>query len=70
MLGMWITQRCQDELSLLYDLEIACNLIIWASNLVNATLQVNNKHTCDHFIEASIKTITYLNGLHGGWMGP
>ena len=48
----------------------ARNLINWASNLANARLRVDNKDTCDHLVDASIKTIKYLNGPHGGCMGP
>jgi hypothetical protein len=48
----------------------ACNLIIWASNLANVRLRVDNKHTYDHIVDASIKTIKYLNGPYGGWIGP
>jgi hypothetical protein len=33
-------------------------------------LQVDNKNTCDHLIDASTKTINYLNGPHGEWMDP
>ena len=30
--------------------------MIWARNLTNATLQLKSKQTCDHLIDASIKT--------------
>ena len=46
----------------------ACKRIICASNIANAELQVDNKHTCDHLVDASIKTIKYLNGPHDGCM--
>jgi len=49
---------------------VTCNIIIWASNLANDKLRVDNKHTYDHLVDASTKTIKYVNGPHGGWMGP
>lgn len=48
----------------------AHNLIIWASNLANTMLRVDNKHTCDRIVDASIKTIKYLDGSRGGWINP
>ena len=44
--------------------------IIYVSNLANAKLRVDNKHTCDNLVDASIKTIKYLNSLHDGCMSP
>ena len=46
------------------------NLIICANSLANATFLVANKHTCDQRVDASINTIKYLNGPHGGVIGP
>jgi len=48
----------------------ALNLIIWANSHANATLRVDSKEMCDHLVHASIKTIKYLNGPLGGWIGP
>jgi hypothetical protein len=39
-------------------------------NLVKAWLQVDIKHTWDHLVDASIKTMNYLKGPHNGCMGP
>ena len=33
-------------------------------------LRVDNRQTWDHLVDASIKTIKYLNGPEGGWIGP
>ncbi|WRX25035.1 Ribonuclease H domain - like 10 [Theobroma cacao] len=40
--------------------------------LINSNFQKknNNKHTYDHLVDATIKTIKYLNGPCGGCMGP
>ena len=35
-------------------------------SLANATFLVENRHTCDHLVDASIKTIKYLNGPQCG----
>ncbi|KAK9142005.1 hypothetical protein Syun_011405 [Stephania yunnanensis] len=40
----------------------ALNLMICAKSLANATLRVESKQTCDHLVDASIKTMKYLNG--------
>ncbi|KAK9163158.1 hypothetical protein Syun_004060 [Stephania yunnanensis] len=40
----------------------ALNLMISAKSLANATLRVESKRTCDHLVDASIKTMKYLNG--------
>jgi hypothetical protein len=36
--------------------------MICAIILVKAWFRVDNRHTCDHIIDASINTIKYLNG--------
>jgi len=33
-------------------------------------LRVNNKQIYDHLVDASIKTMKYLNDLHDGWIRP
>jgi len=33
-------------------------------------LRVNNKEICDHLVDASIKTMKYLNNPHDGCIGP
>ena len=48
----------------------ARNLINWVSSLANARLRVDNKDAFYHLVDSSIKTIKYLNGEHGGCMGP
>ena len=48
----------------------ALNLIIWAKSFANAEFLVDNKVTCDNLVDASTKTMKYLNGPHGGWIGP
>ena len=39
-------------------------------SLVNATFLIESKQACDHLVDASIKTIKYLNGSHDGFIGP
>ena len=46
------------------------NQIYWASNFANARLRFDNKYTCDHLIDASIKIIKYSNGSHVGYIVP
>ena len=33
----------------------------WQTNLTNIWLWVDNNHTCDHLVDASIQIIRYLN---------
>lgn len=33
-------------------------------NLANTKERIDNKHTCDHIVDASIKITKYLNGPH------
>ncbi|PRQ43120.1 hypothetical protein RchiOBHm_Chr3g0465021 [Rosa chinensis] len=44
--------------------------MIWARSLAKAAFLVDNSVTCDHLVDASTKTMKYLNGPHGGWIGP
>ena len=44
-------------------------IIIWASNLANAKFWLENKHTCDHLLDAFINTIKYLNDQLDGLIG-
>ena len=44
--------------------------MIWARSLENATFLVKSRQTYDHLVDASIKTIKYLNDLEGGCIGP
>ena len=44
--------------------------MIWASILANAAFLVESIQTCDHFVNASINNIKYLNGPQGGCIGP
>jgi hypothetical protein len=37
-------------------------------NLAKAWLRVDSKHTWDHLVDASIKTMKYLKRPHNGWM--
>jgi hypothetical protein len=39
-------------------------------NLVKLWLCVDSRHTWDHLVDALIKIMKYLKGLHNGWMGP
>jgi hypothetical protein len=39
-------------------------------NLAKVRLHVDSKHTWDHFVDASIRTMKYLKGPHNGCMGP
>jgi hypothetical protein len=39
-------------------------------NLANAWFCVDKRHTFDHLVDASIKTIKYLNGHDNGFIGP
>jgi hypothetical protein len=39
-------------------------------NLGKAWFHVNNRHTCDHRVDASINTMKYLNSPHNGCIGP
>ena len=43
-------------------------MIICVINLANAIFRLESKQTCDHLLDASINTIKYLKGLHGGWI--
>jgi hypothetical protein len=38
--------------------------------LAKTWLRVNSRHTCDHWVDASIKTMKYLNGPDNGYIGP
>jgi hypothetical protein len=42
----------------------------YAIILANAWFRVNNRHTCDHRVDASINTMKYLNGPLIGCIGP
>src|SRR5690606_21428151 len=44
--------------------------MIWANNLANAMFLDDKRHTCDHLVEASTRTIKYRNVPHGGCIGP
>ena len=46
------------------------NQIYWASNFANARLRFDDKHTCDHLIDTSIKIIKYSNGSHVRYIVP
>jgi hypothetical protein len=50
--------------------EFAFNLMTYAINLAKAWIHVDRKHKCDHLVDASIKTIKYLNGSDNGFIGP
>ena len=39
-------------------------------SLVNATFLIESKQACDHLVDALIKTIKYLNGLHDECISP
>jgi hypothetical protein len=38
--------------------------------LAKAWFRVDNRHTCDHLVDASINTMKYLNGPLIGCIGP
>lgn len=38
--------------------------------LANAWFRVDRRHTCDHRVDASIRTMKYQKGPDNGWMGP
>jgi len=52
------------------------NQIIWrwalncTNNFENTWLWVDNKQMCDHLVNASIKTMKYINDSHGKCIGP
>jgi hypothetical protein len=39
-------------------------------NLAKAWFRVDRRHTCNHLVYASLKTIKYLNGPDNGFIGP
>jgi hypothetical protein len=39
-------------------------------NLAKAWFRVDRRHTCDHLVDASMKTIKYMNGSDNGFIGP
>jgi len=45
-------------------------LINCANNLANGRLQVHKKQIRDQVVDASIKTMKYLNGPHDRFIGP
>jgi hypothetical protein len=50
--------------------KIAFSLMTCAIILVKAWLCVNNSHTCDHLVDASINTMKYINDPLIGCIGP
>jgi hypothetical protein len=50
--------------------KLAFNLMTCTIILTKAWFCVDNKHTCDHLVDALIKTIKYLNGPLVGCIGP
>jgi hypothetical protein len=42
----------------------------YAINLAKAWFRVDNRHTCDHLVDASINTMKYRNGPLIGSIGP
>ena len=44
--------------------------MICAINFAKAWFRVDNRHTWNHHMDATIRTIKYLNGPDKGWMGP
>jgi hypothetical protein len=39
-------------------------------NLAKAWLRFDSRHTCDHRMDASIKTMKYMNNPDNGCIGP
>jgi hypothetical protein len=39
-------------------------------SLANAWFHVDKRHTCDHLVDASVKTIKYLNGPDNSFIDP
>jgi hypothetical protein len=50
--------------------KFAFNLMTCVTNLAKAWLHVDNRHTCDHHVDASIRSMKYLNGPDNGFIGP
>ena len=48
----------------------ALSWINWANDITNVWLRVDNKETCDHLLDASIKIMKYLNDSHGECISP
>ncbi|KAF8113068.1 hypothetical protein N665_0057s0020 [Sinapis alba] len=53
-----------------YSENCVLSFIICAMNFAKAVFRVVKRHTFDHLLDASINTMKYLNGPHGGWIGP
>jgi hypothetical protein len=50
--------------------KFAFSLMTNAIILAKAWFHVNNRHMCDHRVDASINTMKYLNDPLIGWIGP
>ena len=48
----------------------ARSLMICANSLANAKFLDDNRQTCDHLVDASMRTIKYRNVPQGGCIGP
>ena len=44
--------------------------MVWAKNHAEAWFSVDNKHTLDHLVDASVSTMKYQYGSTTGWMEP
>lgn len=70
MLEIKSQQHYQDVLSRRgYKMKWALIRISFTSNIANAWLWVDNKQTCCHLVNVSIKIIKYQNGSHSGLIG-
>jgi hypothetical protein len=50
--------------------KLAFSLMTCAIILAKSWFHVDNRHTCDHLVDASINTMKYLNGPLIGCIGP
>ena len=60
-----IIEKLQCKLS---NIIKSSELALWVRNLAKAL--VDNKQTWDHLVDASTRTMKYLNSLQVSWIGP